>query len=241
MGIALTKTNACVHLKQGKTQWHKPKKYGNAPLTVFMSTDTFSPSRHALQGWIERVIHRTAMQKYRPAIECVIYRWLCSLPFGYSVCNLRLGCEPCCGYICLNIKPMKSPVFGQFDQTEHQDPGLVSLVVTYFITVWPMSIVMYRVLLLAFIVHKTLWPNQKTRDPYGNAGIIKKWMGFRPPKLGQESLLIMNKWIRWLPCRHRIHNVNFGGLRSSSLPLGHGGSSPYLLITSDQEGTILSF
>ena len=30
-----------------------------------------------------------------------------------------------------------------------------------------------------------------------------------------------------LPSRHRIRNLNLGDLRSSTLPLGHGGSSQY--------------
>ena len=37
-----------------------------------------------------------------------------------------------------------------------------------------------------------------------------------------------------LPCRYRIRSLSPGGLRSSTLPVGHGGCPQYLIITSEQ-------
>ena len=42
-----------------------------------------------------------------------------------------------------------------------------------------------------------------------------------------------------LPSRHGIRNSNPGGLRSSTLPLGQGGSPQYWIITSERERNIL--
>ena len=42
-----------------------------------------------------------------------------------------------------------------------------------------------------------------------------------------------------LPFRHMIQNSSPGGLRPSMLPLGHGGSSQYLIITRELEKDIL--
>ena len=42
-----------------------------------------------------------------------------------------------------------------------------------------------------------------------------------------------------LSSRHRIRNSSPGGLRPSTLPLGHGGSSQYLVSHVDEEETFL--
>ena len=42
-----------------------------------------------------------------------------------------------------------------------------------------------------------------------------------------------------LSSRHRIRNSNLGGLRPSTLPLGHGGSPQYQLSHVDGEETFL--
>ena len=42
-----------------------------------------------------------------------------------------------------------------------------------------------------------------------------------------------------LPSRHMIRNSNPGGLRPSSLPLGHGGSPHYWIFTNEQGRNIL--
>ena len=42
-----------------------------------------------------------------------------------------------------------------------------------------------------------------------------------------------------LPSRHRIWNLGHGGLRPSTLPLGHGGSPQYWIFTSKRERNIL--
>ena len=42
-----------------------------------------------------------------------------------------------------------------------------------------------------------------------------------------------------LSSRHRIRNSSPGGLRPSTLPLGHGGSPQYQLLHVDGEETIL--
>ena len=44
-----------------------------------------------------------------------------------------------------------------------------------------------------------------------------------------------------LSSRHRIRNSNPGGLRPSTLPLGHGGSPQYWLSHVDGEETFCSF
>ena len=44
-----------------------------------------------------------------------------------------------------------------------------------------------------------------------------------------------------LSSRHRIRNSSPGGLRPSTLPLGHGGSPQYYLSHVDGEETIVSF
>ena len=54
-------------------------------------------------------------------------------------------------------------------------------------------------------------------------------------KLGQDGEMSEMT----LPSRHRIQNSNSGGLRSSTLPLGHGGSSQYLVLRVDGEETFL--
>ena len=41
-----------------------------------------------------------------------------------------------------------------------------------------------------------------------------------------------------LPSRHRIQNSSLGGLRPSTLPLGHGCSSQYFILTSERGRTI---
>ena len=50
----------------------------------------------------------------------------------------------------------------------------------------------------------------------------------------------MVRWLRWhcMSSRHRIRNSNPGGLRPSTLPLGHGGSPQYWLSHVDGEETI---
>ena len=44
-----------------------------------------------------------------------------------------------------------------------------------------------------------------------------------------------------LPSRHRIRNSNPGGLKSSTLPLGHGGSPQYWVLRVDGEETFFCF
>ena len=44
-----------------------------------------------------------------------------------------------------------------------------------------------------------------------------------------------------LPSRHKIRNSKPGGLRPSTLPLGHGGSAQYCVLRVDGEETILFF
>ena len=44
-----------------------------------------------------------------------------------------------------------------------------------------------------------------------------------------------------LPSRHRIRNSSPGGLRPSTLPLGHGGSSQYWIFTSERGRNICFF
>ena len=51
-------------------------------------------------------------------------------------------------------------------------------------------------------------------------------------KLGQEILRLVMRWIR--PSRQRIKNSNPGGLRPSTLPLGHGVSPQYEILRSEQ-------
>ena len=44
-----------------------------------------------------------------------------------------------------------------------------------------------------------------------------------------------------MPSRHRIRNSNPGGLRPSTLHLGHGGFSQYFVLQVDGEETFLFF
>ena len=42
------------------------------------------------------------------------------------------------------------------------------------------------------------------------------------------------------PSRNKIRNQSLGGLRSSTLPLGHGGSTEYWIFTSDRGSNIFA-
>ena len=63
-----------------------------------------------------------------------------------------------------------------------------------------------------------------------------KWneWGFRPPLCTYSLLNEMT-----LPSRHRLRNSSPGGLRPSTLPLGHGGSPQYWIFTIDRGRNIL--
>ena len=124
--------------------------------------------------WIKRAIHRKAMQSTVRQLSVISIARLCSLPFGYSVCNPPPGCKPCYGCICLNIKPIKAQFLVSLTKRSLKNPSISSLIVTYFISVWPINIVVCKVFLLALIVCKTLWPNQKTINSYGNAGVMQR-------------------------------------------------------------------
>ena len=75
----------------------------------------------------------------------------------------------------------------------------------------------------------------------------KKWneSGFRPPlctyRLNWARRAYWGWWDDWLTLssRHRIRNSSPGGLRPSTLPLGHGGSPQYWLSHVDGEETFL--
>ena len=72
-----------------------------------------------------------------------------------------------------------------------------------------------------------------------------KWneSGFRPPlctyRLNWARRTSWGWWDDWetLSSRHRIRNSSPGGLRPSTLPLGHGGSPQYWLSHVDGEET----
>ena len=53
-----------------------------------------------------------------------------------------------------------------------------------------------------------------------------------PPEDGEMNEMTLSS-------RHRIRNSSPGGLRPSTLPLGHGGSPQYLLLHVDGEETFL--
>ena len=89
---------------------------------------------------------------------------------------------------------------------------------------------------------KVIWA-KVTKD------IQSKWneSGFRPPlctyRLNWARRTFWGWWDKWddTVSRHRIRNSGPGGLRPSTLPLGHGGSPQYWLLHVDGEETHLCF
>ena len=72
-----------------------------------------------------------------------------------------------------------------------------------------------------------------------------KWMGFKPPSCTYRlNRIRRTSWVcemneMTLSSTHRIRYSNPGGLRPSSLFLGHGGSPQYWIFTSEQGRNIL--
>ena len=85
--------------------------------------------------------------------------------------------------------------------------------------------------------------NTKRNDFYAGAmvvdlaksvGVVMKTRPGEPPEDGEMIEMTLSS-------RHRIRNSSPGGLRPSTLPLGHGGSSQYWLSHVDGEETFVSF
>ena len=102
------------------------------------------------------------------------------------------------------------------------------------------------VLGMIYIKH-SLWKVQRLRQL-----LQDKWKwnesGFRPPLCTYRlNWARRTSWGWWemnemtLSYRHRIRNLSLGGLRPSTLPLGHGGSPQYWVSHVDGEETFCFF
>ena len=103
----------------------------------------------------------------------------------------------------------------------------------------PPSPLSYFIMLVVKLNYDHMKVGLRCRMRPGGGGVWASWLDF--------------KWLlkrRWPVCemiemtlssRHRIRNSSPGGLRSSTLPLGHGGSPQYWLSHVDGKETFVSF